>query len=86
MNESNNERLLEKIEFYRINEIKAHVKIIPTPKFRNGLFVSKLQTGKYFWFIELKSSIPIRLFLNDIIEIDDYIPPEDEWNKKGEKK
>ena len=65
-------KFIEKAEFYRTNEIKAHVFIIPKPKFKNGLFASELKPGKYFWFIENKSGIPVRLFLNEIVEIEDY--------------
>ncbi|RPI76043.1 MAG: hypothetical protein EHM47_00970 [Ignavibacteriales bacterium] len=75
--ENANEKIIEKIEFYRVNEIKAHVFIIPKPKFKNGLFVSRLQPGNYFWFIENKSSIPIRLFLYEILDLKDYLPEEE---------
>ncbi len=65
-------KIIEKVEFYKTNEIKAHVFVIPKPKFKNGLFVSNLESGYFFWFIENDSSIPIRLFLNEIYDIEDY--------------
>lgn len=65
-------KIIEKAEFYKANEIKAHVFIVPKPKFKNGIFVSDLQDGKFFWFIELDSSIPVRLFLSEIYDVDDY--------------
>jgi hypothetical protein len=66
------QKIIEKAEFYQSNEIKAHVLTVPKGTFRNGLFVSKVQDDKYFWFIELNSSIPIRLFLAEIYDIEDY--------------
>jgi len=71
-----NKKIIEKVDFYKTNEIKAHVFIIPKPKFKNGLFVSDLQQDSFFWFIENSSSIPIRLFLNEIYDIQDYIERE----------
>lgn len=71
-----NNKIIEKVEFYRVNEIKSHIFIIPRPRFKNGLFISRLQPGNYFWFIENRSSIPIRLFLNEIIDLIDYLPEE----------
>jgi len=68
----NNKRIIEKVNFYKNNYLKSHVLIIPKPKFRNGTFVSVLQDHQFFWFIELKSHIPIRLFLNEIYDIEDY--------------
>jgi len=65
-------KIIEKANFYRANEIVAHVPIIPKPTFKNGLFVSELNPGKYFWFIEKETSIPIRLFLNEIYDVEDY--------------
>jgi len=65
-------KIIEKVEFYKTNEIKAHVFVIPKPKFKNGMFVSNLEHGSFFWFIELNSAIPIRLFLNEIYDIEDY--------------
>ena len=65
-------KIIDKANFYRINEIKAHVFVIPKPKFKNGLFVSELQQDKFFWFVENSSSIPIRLFLNEVYDIEDY--------------
>jgi len=66
-------KIIEKADFYKTNEIKSHVFVVPKPKFKNGLFVSKLiENGNYFWFIENKSSIPIRLFLHEIYDIEDY--------------
>ena len=76
MNELN-EKMNEKIKFYKSNEIKAHVFVTPKPRFKNGLFVSDLQEGSFYWFIELKNSIPIRLFLNEIEGIEDYMEREE---------
>ena len=66
-------KIIEKAEFYKSNEIKAHVFIVPKPKFKNGLFVSNLESGDFFWFIESKTSIPIRLFLSEIYDVEDYM-------------
>ena len=83
--DSNESNLIEKAEFYRINEIQAHVQVIPKPKFKNGLFASELTKGKdgrkFWWFIESRSSIPIRLFLFEVYNIMDYVP-EDLTNGK----
>jgi hypothetical protein len=68
-------KLIEKAEFYKSNEILSHVFVIPKPKFKNGLFVSRLEelNGKcYWWFIEKGSSVPIRLFLFEVYDIEDY--------------
>lgn len=70
--ESNENKIMEKVEFYKSNEIKCHVLTIPKGTFKNGLFVSKLESEKFFWFIEADSSIPIRLFLAEIYDIVDY--------------
>lgn len=71
-------KILDKAEFYRSNEIKAHVLTIPKGTFKNGRFVSKLENEKYFWFIG-KDGIPFRLFLSEIHDIKDY-KEEGEWN------
>jgi len=65
--------IIEKAEFYKSNEIKAHVRKIGMGKYVEGLFVSGLEKDSYFWFIENRSSIPIRLFLNEIYDIEDFI-------------
>jgi len=67
-----NKSMIEKAEFYKSNEIKCHVITIPKGTFKNGLFVSNLEQGKFFWFIPINISIPIRLFLNEIFDIEDY--------------
>ena len=64
--------VIEKVNFYKSNEIVAHVLTVPKGTFKNGLFVSGLEQGSFFWFIERDSSIPIRLFLNEIYDIMDY--------------
>ena len=66
------QKIVDKVEFYRANEIKCHVLTVPRPTFKNGLFVSELQNNKFFWFIELDTAMPIRLFLSEIYEIYDY--------------
>lgn len=67
-----NKTIIEKAEFYKSNEIKAHVSTLPKGTFKNGLFVSGLEQGKFFWFITITSATPIRLFLNEIFDIEDY--------------
>lgn len=69
---SNDRKIIDKVEFYRYKEIIAHVLTIPKGTFRNGLFVSELKEGKYFWFIENGTGIPARLFLSEIYDIVDY--------------
>ncbi len=71
--ESNEKKIIEKADFYKSNEIKCHVLTIPKGTFKNGLFVSGLESEKFFWFIELDTSIPIRLFLAEIHDITDYV-------------
>lgn len=75
---SNDKKIIDKVKFYKDNEIKAHVLTIPKPSFKNGLFVSDLENGTFFWFIDLRSSTPIRLFLSEIHDIEDYIGREEE--------
>ena len=78
----NEKKIIDKAEFYKSNEICCHVPVIPKPKFKNGLFVSKINidpSGQhFFWFIEKETSIPIRLFLFEIYDILDYIEKEEE--------
>ncbi len=72
MEENEKRKIVEKVEFYRQKEIHCHVLTIPKGKFKNGLFVSGLEEDSFFWFIELDSSNPIRLFLAEIYDIEDY--------------
>jgi len=65
-------KIINKANFYKLNEIKSHVLTIPKGTFKNGLFVSGLEQDTFFWFIERTSSIPIRLFLSEIYDITDY--------------
>ena len=58
--------------FYKVSELKAHVLTVPKGTFKNGLFVSELIEDKFFWFIELDTSIPIRLFLAEIYDVEEY--------------
>lgn len=77
----NEKKLIEKANFYFSEKIPAHVLVIPKGKFKNGLFASDLQTskhGSFFWFIESDSLMPIRLFLFEIYEIEDYLERESE--------
>ena len=72
----NNEKdlkIISKAEFYKTNELKCHVLTVPKGTYKNGLFVSGLTDGQYFWFIEERTSIPIRLFLFEIYDIEDYM-------------
>jgi len=65
--------IIEKANFYKTNEIVAHVLTVPKGTFKNGLFASELEQDSFFWFIERDSSIPIRLFLSEIFDVQDYI-------------
>ena len=67
-----NKAILEKVNFFRLNELKCHVVTVPKGTFKNGMFVSGLEQDKFFWFIDIKSSIPIRLFLSEIYDVEDY--------------
>lgn len=69
----NDNIIIEKAEFYKSNEVKAHVLKVGFGKYVNGLFVSELEKGEFFWFIENGTSIPIRLFLNEIYDIQDMV-------------
>lgn len=83
-NESNemDKKIIDKAHFFRFNELVAHVITVPKGSFKNGLFVSDLEQGKYFWFIENGTGIPFRLFLSEIFDIQEY----NERNKgEGEK-
>ena len=68
----NEKKIIDKANFYKTNEIKAHVLTIPKGTFKNGLFVSDLEEGTFFWFIETDVGIPFRLFLSEIYDIEDY--------------
>jgi hypothetical protein len=74
---SNEEKIISKASFYKSNELKAHVLIIPRGRYKNGRFVSELIDGKYFWFIENNTSIAIRLFLTEIYDVMDFIEKEE---------
>ena len=76
--ESNEKKILDKADFYRLNEIRAHVLTIPKGTFKNGIFVSGLQDDTFFWFMELDGTKPIRLFFSEIFDIGDYFDKEDE--------
>lgn len=65
-------KIIEKAEFYRCNEIRCHVLTVPKSSFKNGLIVSSLEQGKFFWFIDIRTGIPERLFLAEIFDIEDY--------------
>ncbi len=67
--------VLQKAEFYFQEKIEAHVLLIPKPKFKNGLLSSELiknKHGEFYWFIPKDASIPIKLFLFEIFDIEDY--------------
>jgi len=68
----NEKKIIEKAKFYCQEKIKAHVFTIPKGTFKNGLFCSDLMNEKFFWFLENDGDVPIRLFLSEIIDIDDY--------------
>ena len=65
-------KILDKSEFYRINELVAHVFTIPKGTFKNGIFLSELIDDRFFWFLENGTSEKIRLFLSEIYDIEDY--------------
>ncbi len=71
-------KIIEKANFYKDQEIVAHVLTIPKGTFKNGMFVSHLEQDKYFWFIECKKNskeltgVPARLFLSEIYDVKDY--------------
>lgn len=71
-------KIIEKAKFYFQEKIKAHVFTIPKGTFKNGLFVSGLVDKKYYWFREIDANFSIRLFLNEIIDIEDYREREEE--------
>ncbi|RPJ79363.1 MAG: hypothetical protein EHM20_01650 [Alphaproteobacteria bacterium] len=66
-------KIIEKAEFYKNQEIKCHILTIPKGTFKNGLIVSGLEDNKYFWFIDVRTGIPERLFLAEIHDIKDYV-------------
>jgi len=67
-----NESIIEKAEFYYSKNIKCHVITLSKGTFKNGIFVSELENEQFFWFIPIETSIPIRIFLNEIYDIVDY--------------
>lgn len=70
------EKILDKAEFYFKNQIVAHVLTIPKGTFKNGLFISELIDMKFWWFKEKETEIPKRLFLSEIHDIIDYMEEE----------
>jgi hypothetical protein len=73
-------KIIDKAHFFKINELIAHVLTIPKGTFKNGRFASELMEGKFFWFIENSVGIPIRLFLSEIYDIEEYTTkPEEAW-------
>jgi hypothetical protein len=70
---SNDKKLIDKANFYKSYEKIVHVLTIPKGTFKNGMIVSELKEGKYFWFIENgMGGIPQRLFLSEIYDIEEY--------------
>lgn len=67
-----NKKIIDKADFFKVNELVAHVLTIPKGTFRNGRFASGLEQDKFFWFIEIGSSIPFRLFLSEIYDVEEY--------------
>ena len=65
-------KIIDKANFFKNNEVIAHVLTIPKGTFKNGRFVSGLEQDKFFWFIEIGVSIPFRLFLSEIYDIEEY--------------
>jgi hypothetical protein len=75
-----NKKIIDKANFYKSSEIIAHVLTIPKGTYKNGRFVSGLEEDKFFWFMELESKIPFRLFLSEIWDIVDFtIKEERQW-------
>lgn len=70
-------KIIDKANFFKNNEVIAHVLTIPKGTFKNGRFVSNLEQNKFFWFIELSSAIPFRLFLSEIYDIEEYTTKEE---------
>ncbi|GEM_PF-1178663 len=75
---SNEMKIIDKANFYRASELKAHVLTIPKGSFRNVMFQSELEEGKFFWAFQLDKQgeligIPFRLFLSEIYDIIDYV-------------
>lgn len=68
---NNKKEILEKIEYFRANEILCHVNTLPKGTFRNGRFISKLKEDKFFWFLGF-DGIPFRLFLIEIFSVEEY--------------
>ena len=71
-----NAKIIDKAIFYSTNNIKCHIKLIPTG-FKNGLIISDLIDNTFFWFIEDRNlKIEQRLFLSEIFDINDYVEEE----------
>lgn len=67
-----NAQIIDKAIFYSTNNIKCHIKLMPTG-FKNGIIISELIDEKYYWFLdERKPKIEMRLFLSEIYDISDY--------------
>lgn len=66
------QKILDKISFYRTNAIMSHVLTVPKGTFKNGLFVSEIENDSFVWFLEKNLEEPIRLFISEIHEIQDY--------------
>jgi len=65
-------RLKQKGSFYFREKLKCH--ITKEPKgFANGIFLSDIQDGGYYWFEDERyPGKKDRLFLCDIFDINDY--------------
>ena len=80
---SNEMKIIDKANFYKANELKAHVLTIPKSSFKNVIFQSNIEEGNYFWAMLLDKKgetigIPFRLFLSEIYDIIDYKTLEEE--------
>jgi len=74
INENDNTRIKEKLDFFIAEKIDIHVKLLDKT-FLNGHVEKELRPGVY-WFIDRKFTSGVFLFLKDIYEIKEFIEVE----------
>ncbi len=65
-------KIIDKVNFYRLENLPAHVLMIPKGTYKNGIFLTELISDKFFWFFEKGAAEKSRLFLSEIYDIQDF--------------
>ena len=62
----------QKAIFYWQEKLACHIKKVPTG-FVNGMILSELENGTFYWFEDLRTpGKKERLFIDEIFDIKDY--------------